>query len=196
MPEEPVLEYTDLENLDGVRQHVYVDFEQLPGEPRFWEEWERPDMPEDIREMAEEILGDGGATITVGMDVKTSRDFGNAAGCMVYVKLTCNQDEDTIGTAHSIASNLALRYVEEGQKRAQHVLDQATGLVRREPDDEEVVTKAAPAKAKKKPTGASAGPRKKSKAPAPKTKPGAKRVGKTAPTSKKRGAKKPSYRRT
>lgn len=88
--------------------------------------------------MIEDLLGDGNATVTVGLDVKQSVDYGNAAGCSVFIKLTCNQDEETIEKTHAIACRLAEKYVDEGQAKAAKILNRARGY-EDEDDDEEVV---------------------------------------------------------
>lgn len=123
------LDVVDVESMDGVRQHMYVDFQRLRDEEgHFWEEWRKPPMTKAQRQKMEELLGDGMASVTVGTDVKASVDFGNGAGCSVYVKLTCNQDADSIMAAHAMAEEYAVQFMDEGHVKACRILNNARGL--------------------------------------------------------------------
>lgn len=187
MPEtEAGLDVVNVGFMDGVRRHLFVKFNQTDtNEGPFWDVWERPEMSKEDQAQVNELLGDGNATVTVGMDMKTSGDYGNAAGCTVYVKLTCNQDDDSLDRANEIATDLAAKFMDEGHAKACKLLNSARGLP--DPSDKsgseprkkvEVVKDYVTASAKAK-TPAKKGP-----------------IAKKTGSNKGLTAKKPNFRRT
>lgn len=79
-------------------------------------------IPEETMDDLEELLGDGRATVTVGKDLKVSDNF-ETAGSSCYVKLTCNQDLDTVLKAREIGQALALGFAEQGYEMARFTLN-------------------------------------------------------------------------
>jgi len=63
------------------------------------------------RRDAEEFLGDEGARVSVSLDM-SDKNYGTGIGAMVTVQLSCNQDNKTIKKAHSLASELAVEYLD------------------------------------------------------------------------------------
>jgi hypothetical protein len=138
----PAVAYFDHGGLDGVYVSVDTVLDKLP----LTSESKRSPIPEDFMDRLEKLLGDGRATLTYGLDVKTNEDFGNAAGCSVFVKLTCDQSEAVLDEARIAAHEIAERFVAEGQLRAKRILDGARGIINEEPAPE--ATKPAPAASK------------------------------------------------
>jgi hypothetical protein len=126
---QPQVAYFDNGGLDGITVAIDVTLDKLP----LTSQSTRPPIPEEYMDRLESLLGDGRATVTFGLDVKTNEDFGNAAGCTVYVKLTCDQSEEKVNETRLIAQELAQHFVKEGQQHAQRILDEARGKV---PDSE------------------------------------------------------------
>ena len=62
------------------------------------------------RDNVSELIGDGNARVTVSMDLKDS-DFGSGFSGFVSVSLACNQDDETIEEAASIAQEMVTEYV-------------------------------------------------------------------------------------
>lgn len=179
---EPTLDVVDVGGSDGVRRRMQV---KLQGEPEpVWQEQDNP-VPEERMDEINELLGDGAATVTVGLELKTAANF-DSAGASVYVKLTCNQDNETINKTHALATELAEEYLGEGYIRANNML----AAVRAKDQQPKAFTKkkggAAPAKAKPA-TSKKAPVKKKTLAKAP--------AKKTGPARKKVGTSKPSFRR-
>lgn len=83
-------------------------------------------LPEDIMDDLEELLGDGNATLTIGKEIKASEDF-KTAGSFCSIRLTCNQDVDTIVKARAIGAELALGFAEHGYLEAEAALMRVTG---------------------------------------------------------------------
>lgn len=137
----------DLSAMDHVRQIVTVVMDK---EECFREQREIRLTEEEVNEM-QDILGDGNASVTVGLDVKQSVDYGNSAGCSVFVKLTCDQSEEAIGKAHEIATGLAERWVDDGQARAAVILNRARGLEEPEPETQDEVVEEQAGKGVRKP---------------------------------------------
>lgn len=135
------LDVVDLSAMDHVRQIAYVNI----GRKVHWRIEREVRVPMSTVNKMQEILGDGNATVTVGLDVKQSVDYGNSAGCSVFVKLTCNQDEDSIEKAHNIATELAKKWVDDGQSEAAVILNRARGFE----DEEEEPSNPKPAASRK-----------------------------------------------
>lgn len=83
-------------------------------------------LPEETMDDLESLLGDGQATITVGKEMKTSQDF-ETAGSSCYLKLTCNQDIQSVLAAREVATALALGFAEQGYEQARAALDRMLG---------------------------------------------------------------------
>lgn len=84
-------------------------------------------IPEDTMDELEALLGDGQATVTVGKDIKMSENY-KTAGSSCFVKLTCNQDINTVLKTREIATTLALAFVEQGFEQSQYVLQRLCGI--------------------------------------------------------------------
>lgn len=67
-------------------------------------------------------FGDGLARVSVSADLATS-DYGNKAGSMVTVTVTCNNNERDISAVAEIGFSLAQRLVTENQQEMQAVLE-------------------------------------------------------------------------
>lgn len=120
----PEVAYFDNGGLEGITVMIDVELDKLP----LTSQRTRPSIPEDYMDRLENLLGDGRATVTLGLEAKTNEDFGNSAGCTVFIKLTCDQSEDKVNETRLIAQELAEGFVEEGQQRAKRILDQARGI--------------------------------------------------------------------
>lgn len=143
----PRVVYIDNGGLDGITTTLEVVLDKLP----LKSECKRFRIPEDYMDRLEKLLGDGRATVTFGLEVKTNEDFGNSAGASVFVKLTCDQSEAMVNETRAVAQELAELYVEEGQARAKRILDGARGITTGDaPPEEPVETKPAPASSKPK----------------------------------------------
>jgi hypothetical protein len=125
------VEVLDVAGTDGIFfcAEVFLDGDAKP----LWQKIERSRIPEDWMDKLEEIVGDGNAAVTVGMDMKSSENF-NTAGCSVFVKLTCGQTLDQVNAARDAAHKMALSFVYEGYEHAKFVLDQARGIERDPPE--------------------------------------------------------------
>ena len=71
----------------------------------------------------EDLVGDGNAQVTVGMDMKEA-SYGTGVGCFVSVKLTCGQNETQIEQAHGLAQKLAIKWVDQGYEKAAERLNE------------------------------------------------------------------------
>jgi hypothetical protein len=80
-------------------------------------------IPEEYMDKIEDLIGDGSASITVGVDLKRSQDY-RTAGCFVSVKLTCGQDKDTLIKAQSVARNMAISFAQSGFEDASVALEE------------------------------------------------------------------------
>lgn len=58
------------------------------------------------------IVGDGKAEVVVGLDM-AEKDYGQGGGVFVSVKLTCNQDDQTIDYAAKAAASIAQKHLLE-----------------------------------------------------------------------------------
>lgn len=116
----PVVEYADVSWDNQV--HVRARF--TPGKNT--EDVEVIDdfftIPEEYMTKAQELIGDGLASITTGAELKNS-DFGTGASCFVSVKLTCNQDEETLFAAGALAREIATHQATEGLNKADYALE-------------------------------------------------------------------------
>lgn len=126
--------YWDVSTLDRVR----VGAEVCDSEGPLWSDTKYFPIPEDIMEEIQDLLGDGNASVTVGNDVAVS-DYGNKAGCSVFVKLTCNQDEESIERTRQVGQRLALRFAEDGLARAEQVLNKFLGKPTKEIEEQSFV---------------------------------------------------------
>lgn len=110
-------------------------------------------LPEETMDELEELVGDGNATLTVGKDLKVSEDY-KTAGSSCFLKLTCNQDLETVLKTREIGTTLALAFAEQGFEQAQYVMDKMCGRDVQPPPPLEVTSstskkkKAAKAKSK------------------------------------------------
>lgn len=116
--------YWDLGLLEGNVRLVYSAKDQ-DGRVREWDV-ELP-IPEETMDELEQLIGDGNATVTVGKELKVSEDYRTAAST-AWVKLTCNQDLQTILKAREIGTALALGFAQQGYEQARFVLDKMAGL--------------------------------------------------------------------
>jgi hypothetical protein len=116
------LDVIDVSGTDGVSLIAEV---VLSDEP-FWSKKDRFPIPEEYMEKLHELIGDGSATVTVGMEMKDSANY-SSAGCSVYVKLTCGQDLDSINAARDAAHKMALKFSKQGWEHARFILDSALG---------------------------------------------------------------------
>ena len=110
----------------GGSDHVLILVEVVLDRSPLKTERYRFEIPEDYMDRLEKLLGDGRASVTFGLDAKTS-DYGNSAGCSVFIKLTCDQSWEKVNETRLVAQELAELFVKEGQQRAQRILDQALG---------------------------------------------------------------------
>lgn len=161
--EDLAIEVVDLGHQNRVRGEEKVVYE---GEDYWTRPFDEP-IPEEHMKELDELIGDGLASVTTGHDLTRSEDFGNKAGCFVSVRLTCNQDNESVARALEISEQIAIEAAANGQKRAQGVLDDLRGKAPEEPvrivDESRVRRK----KASKKKTGTKKTGRK--KAPSNKT---------------------------
>lgn len=109
-----------------------VQWFKRQGEESPWrlEQW--IDIPEEYMDRLEEITGDGKASLTLGMEMKTTLDY-NTAGSTCYVKLTCGQSEELLDAAADLANELAEKYVAQGHRTACDLLNRTLGLAPQEP---------------------------------------------------------------
>jgi len=66
---------------------------------------------EEHMDKAKKLVGNGKAEVSVGMDMG-EKDFGNGFGVFVSVKLTCNQDENSIDAAQALGQEMVKSYIE------------------------------------------------------------------------------------
>jgi hypothetical protein len=78
-------------------------------------------VPEELMDAYEQVVGNGLAKVSVSADMGI-KDFGTGASAMVSITLTCNQDEKTIDRAIELASTLARGYAQEHRQRAENEL--------------------------------------------------------------------------
>lgn len=132
---------------DLVRTTGYVVYD---GDGDYWREEKSERIPEKYMSKVKEVVGDGLARVAIGLDAKTSIDFGNAAGGHATVSLTCGQDEESITTAVELAAEIAAEATTVVQQRAQEILMRARnaldGIV--VVDEEHPAEKALPAQAR------------------------------------------------
>ena len=83
-------------------------------------------MSEEDLDAITSLIGDGNASVTPGVELKTS-DFGNAAMVSCYVRLTCNQDTATIEKALDLGVSIARSFVEREHVVMKRALDHARG---------------------------------------------------------------------
>jgi hypothetical protein len=114
--------YLDISGTEGIRLNVRVKLEgqEVLNEPT------RPPIPEEYMDRLRSIVGDGNATVTVGLDAKTG-EYSNSAGASAFVKLTCGQNEESVEAARQLAEEIAVRAVESGKRRADIILAGAMG---------------------------------------------------------------------
>jgi hypothetical protein len=149
-----------VETNDGItrRDHCLVKNEYVVDEETELE------IPEGFMQKVEELLGDGNASITVSSELKNS-DYGNAYGTFVSVKLTCNQDLDSIAAARDVAQQLAGESCEAGfeimRDRFEFVMGKSEGPPKESKAPKKATDKvlAPAAKKKKAPAKKTAGPR-------------------------------------
>ena len=79
------------------------------------------EIPEDVMDAYEEVVGNGLAKVSVSADMGI-KDFGTGASAMVSVTLTCNQDLKTIERTVDLAGGLARGYAQENRQRAENEL--------------------------------------------------------------------------
>lgn len=79
-------------------------------------------IPEEHMVKAQELVGDGLASITTGAELKNS-DYGTGASCFVSVKLTCGQDEESIFAAGALAREIAMHQATEGLNLADQAME-------------------------------------------------------------------------
>lgn len=71
-------------------------------------------VPKELMDAFEALIGDGKAGVTVSSDVSLKK-FGNGAGGMVTVSLTCGQNQTTIHNAMELAAQASRFYVQKFQ---------------------------------------------------------------------------------
>lgn len=80
------------------------------------------DPPKEIMDAYEQVAGNGLARVTVSTDMGI-KEFGTGAGSMVTVSLTCNQDQQTMQTALSLAGQMARWFAKENRQLAENELN-------------------------------------------------------------------------
>ena len=96
----------------------------LAGEPKPLLEQNREDpIPEEYMDRLQQFIGDGLGGVSVSGDVGTS-DFGNKAGVHVSVRVTCGNDEESLGGAHAIAREIAERFIREDLPYVEAILNE------------------------------------------------------------------------
>lgn len=82
------------------------------------------EVPKEIMDAYQELIGDANAKVTVGADLAV-KDFGTGAGAFVSVSLTCNQDVNTVNMAISLAAaaaqQAAAHYQPQGAETAKRL---------------------------------------------------------------------------
>lgn len=94
------------------------------------------EVPKEIMDDYEKIIGNGAAKVTVAMDM-SHKDFGTGASAMCSVSLSCNQDQATIARAADIAAwaakQFVVKYRAEADMEIQRIIEekrqQAAGLL-------------------------------------------------------------------
>lgn len=127
--------YWDLGHLEGhAVLTYYFECDYGVGEERL-----HLPIPEETMDELEKLIGNGESTITVGKELKVSENY-RTAGSSCFVKLTCNQDLDTVLAAREIATTLAIGFAEQGYEQAQYALDRISGVEATPPAPLEVVS--------------------------------------------------------
>lgn len=80
------------------------------------------DVPKELMDEYQSLVGNGLAKVSVSADMGI-KDFGTGAGSMVTVSLTCNQDQQTIQKALSLAGHVSRWFVKENRQIAENELN-------------------------------------------------------------------------
>lgn len=78
--------------------------------------------PKDIMDAYEQVVGNGLAKVSVSTDMGI-KDFGTGAGSMVTISLSCNQDQQTMQNALSLAGQMGRWYAKENRQLAENELN-------------------------------------------------------------------------
>lgn len=70
------------------------------------------DIPEELMTKLEDHVGDGGAKITIGGSLGSTRDY-HKAECFVSISVSCNNDMDDVDAVHGIVLPYIHKYAEE-----------------------------------------------------------------------------------
>ena len=76
------------------------------------------EIPKELMDSYQQILGDGKARVTVSADMGT-KEYGRGVSVMVSVSLSCNQDGQTIANAIAMAGNFARGYLTQQHQAAE-----------------------------------------------------------------------------
>jgi hypothetical protein len=79
------------------------------------------EVPKELMDAYEQVVGNGLSRVSVSADMGI-KDFGTGASAMVTITLTCNQDQNTIDRAVTLAAELARGYAMENRQRAENEL--------------------------------------------------------------------------
>lgn len=80
------------------------------------------DPPKELMDAYEQVAGNGLARVTVSTDMGI-KDFGTGAGSMVTISLACNQDQQTMQTALSLAGQMGRWFAKENRQLAENELN-------------------------------------------------------------------------
>lgn len=147
----------DVSGMDGIRLIAWASDDGGP----LWRMDKRYGIPEVSVDKLHELIGDGNATVTVGLEAKSQPQDYCSAGASVFVKLTSNQDKACLEETQEEALHLATYFLAKGVNRAQSVLAQALGNDQPELINVEPLSDSAPPKKAVKNQAASSGKSKK-----------------------------------
>lgn len=75
---------------------------------------------EDEMDRFEDLIGDGNAKVTVGMDAG-EKDYGNGFGMFLSVSLTCDQTEDGLDDGFDAAVGVLRTYAPDVKKKVEEI---------------------------------------------------------------------------
>lgn len=84
-------------------------------------------IPEELMSQLAELVGDGGANITIGADLTTSIEFGCKAGAFVSVRLTCDNSMEAVEAVHDLVTPWVQSTVEKDYEKMADIRAQALG---------------------------------------------------------------------
>ena len=80
-------------------------------------------MPQDRMDQFQALVGDGKAQVNIGLPMGL-KEFGTGSEAIVFISLTCNQDQQTVHTAVSLATEAVLYYTKQNLARGLAEVDQ------------------------------------------------------------------------